>query len=99
MNRAQVSEEFGTLAGADLVVAITEEDAAHPGVRKAPSDKMFTLPYAVFDSPAAPSDDGAFRTAGDSRLPGREDVAERTIAAVVPVRWRSILRFSRECLA
>jgi glycosyltransferase involved in cell wall biosynthesis/SAM-dependent methyltransferase len=62
VNRAQVSEEFGTLAGADLVVAITDEDAQRiQEFAKLPSEKMFTLPYAVFDSPAAPSDDCAFK--------------------------------------
>lgn len=62
VNRAQVSEEFGTLAGADLVVAITSEDVQRiQEFAKIPSEKMFTLPYAVFDSPASELDANAFK--------------------------------------
>lgn len=62
VNRAQVSEEFGTLAGADLVVAITSEDVQRiQEFAKIPSENMFTLPYAVFDSPASELDANAFK--------------------------------------
>lgn len=62
VNRAQVSEEFGTLAGADLVVAITDEDAQRiQEFAKLPSEKLFMLPYAVFDSPASELDAGPFK--------------------------------------
>jgi SAM-dependent methyltransferase len=67
LSRAQMMEEFGTLAGADLVLAITDQDAAR--IREfakldrwssgrtlskggpAP-EKTMVLPYSVFDSPA-----------------------------------------------